>query len=48
MGFLQQRYDTAVSRYREAISDFGTARHEPARHDNIREQILSLKREMMN
>jgi hypothetical protein len=50
MGFLQQRYDTAVSRYREAISDFRTGKHRPDRHDNIREQILIFKRrcELMN
>jgi Protein of unknown function (DUF2721) len=50
MGFLQQRYDAAVSRYREAISDFRTGCHAPDRHDNIRDQILVFKRrcELMN
>jgi Protein of unknown function (DUF2721) len=50
MGFLQQRYDAAVDRYRQAISDFRTGNHEPDRHDNIRDQILVFKRrcELMN
>jgi Protein of unknown function (DUF2721) len=50
MGFLQQRYDAAVSRYRESISDFRTGRHAADRRDNIREQILVFKRrcELMN
>src|SRR3978361_700248 len=50
MGFLQQRYDAAVGRYRQAISDFRTGDHPPDRHDNIRDQILVFKRrcELMN
>jgi hypothetical protein len=50
MGFLQQRYDAAVGRYREAISDFRTGSHAPERRDNIREQILVFRRrcELMN
>ena len=50
MGFLQQRYDAAISRYREAISNFYTGRHEAERRDNIREQILAFKSrcELMN
>src|SRR4051812_24804018 len=50
MGFLQQRYDAAVDRYRLAISDYRTGKHAPDRHDNIRDQILVFKRrcELMN
>jgi hypothetical protein len=50
MGFLQQRYDAAINRYRQAISDFRTHEHQPERHDNIREQILLYRRrcELMN
>ena len=50
MGFLQQRYDAAVGRYRQAISDFRTGNHAPDRRDNIRDQILVFKRrcELMN
>jgi hypothetical protein len=50
MGFLQQRYDAAITRYRQAISDFRTNEHGSDRHDNIREQILIYKRrcELMN
>ena len=50
MGFLQQRYDAAVSRYRQAISDFRTGNHALDRRDNIRDQILVFKRrcELMN
>jgi hypothetical protein len=43
MGFLQQRYDAAISRYRAAISDFRTNKHGADRHDNIRDQILVYK-----
>jgi len=50
MGFVQQRYDAAINRYRQAISDFRTHQHPPDRHDNIREQVLVYKRrcELMN
>jgi uncharacterized membrane protein YraQ (UPF0718 family) len=50
MGFLQQRYDAAVGRYRQSISDFRTGRHATDRQDNIREQILVFKHrcELMN
>lgn len=44
MGFLQQRYDAAVSRYRQAISDYRSAAHKPDRRDNVQEQILVYKR----
>ncbi|MGY3452640.1 hypothetical protein ACVILH_004982 [Bradyrhizobium sp. USDA 4353] len=44
MGFLQQRYDAAIDRYRAAISDFRSAEHAPERRDNVREQVLLFKR----
>lgn len=50
MGFLQQRYNAAVNRYRQAISDFRSGNHASDRRDNIRDQILVYKRrcELMN
>jgi hypothetical protein len=44
MGFLQQRYDAAISRYRGAISDYRSFKHAPDRRDNVQEQILVYKR----
>ena len=50
MGFLQQRYDAAVERYADAIGDYRNSKQEPNRRDNVRDQILVLKRrcEFMN
>lgn len=44
MGFLQQRYDAAVERYKGAIGDYRNSEHEPNRRDNLRDQILVFKR----
>jgi hypothetical protein len=43
MGFLQQRYAAAVSRYRQAISNFRFGNHASDRRDNIRDQILAVR-----
>jgi hypothetical protein len=43
MGFLQQRYDAAVSRYRQAINDFRFGNHASDRRDNIRDQIFAVR-----
>src|SRR3954447_19516310 len=44
MGFLQQRYDAAVERYRAIIAEFRSGGASPARCDNIREQVQIYKR----
>ena len=44
MGFLQQRYDSAVDRYREAVGDYRSHEHEDERTGNLREQVLLLRR----
>jgi Protein of unknown function (DUF2721) len=44
MGFLQQRYDATVARYRAAISEHRSSEQEPARRDNLREQVIVFKR----
>jgi hypothetical protein len=44
MGFLQQRYDNAVDRYRISVGDYRANDHEDVRKGNLREQILLLRR----
>jgi hypothetical protein len=40
MGFLQQRYDSAVNRFREAVGDFRSNDHKDERSQNLKEQIM--------
>jgi uncharacterized membrane protein YraQ (UPF0718 family) len=44
MGFLQQRYDSAVDRYREAVGDYRSNDHPEERAGNLRDQILTYVR----
>ena len=44
MGFLQQRYDAAVERYRAIIAEYRSGKASAARCDNIREQVQTYKR----
>src|SRR3954469_25278570 len=44
MGFLQQRYDAAVERYRAMIDEYRSGNASAARCDNIREQVQIYKR----
>ena len=50
MGFLQQRYDAAVERYRTMIDNYRTADISSDRRGNMMDQILVYKRrcELMN
>src|SRR4051812_16356159 len=50
MGFLQQRYDMALERYRAAVGDYRSAKLSNERRENVRDQILVYKRrcELMN
>src|SRR3982751_6352020 len=41
MGFLQQRYDSAIDRYREAVGDFRANDHADDRAGYLKKQILS-------
>lgn len=41
MGFLQQRYDSAIDRYREAVGDFRSNEHDERRTGNLKDQILT-------
>ncbi|GGB41835.1 hypothetical protein GCM10011380_34100 [Sphingomonas metalli] len=41
MGFLQQRYDNAIDRYRAAVGDFRSHDHEGGRAGNLEDQILT-------
>src|SRR4051812_45539559 len=43
MGFLQQRYDSAIDRYREAVGDFRSNDLEKSRAGNLKDQILSYR-----
>lgn len=43
MGFLQQRYDSAIDRYREAVGDFRSNDHEGDRAGNLKDQILTYR-----
>jgi hypothetical protein len=40
MGFLQQRYDSAIDRYREAVGDYRSNEHDERRAGNLKDQIL--------
>jgi hypothetical protein len=44
MGFLQQRYDSAIDRYRGAVGDYRSGDHDQARTDNLREQVVIYRR----
>lgn len=44
MGFLQQRYDSAVDRFRTAVGDFRSHGHEKDRSGNLKDQILVYRR----
>jgi uncharacterized membrane protein YraQ (UPF0718 family) len=44
MGFLQQRYDNATDRYREAVADYRSNEHEDDRAGNLKDQILMYRR----
>ena len=43
MGFLQQRYDAAIDRYRAVIGDYRSGDHDAERGANIKDQILSYR-----
>lgn len=43
MGFLQQRSDNAVARYREAIEDYRSHDHGESRGANLKDQVLILR-----
>ncbi len=44
MGFLQQRYDSAIDRYRGAVGDYRSGDHDAARSDNLRDQVVAYRR----
>jgi len=44
MGFLQQRYDSAIDRYRGAVGDYRSSNHDQARGDNLRDQVVIYRR----
>jgi hypothetical protein len=44
MGFLQQRYDNATNRYREAVADYRSNEHKDDRTGNLKDQILLYRR----
>lgn len=41
MGFLQQRYDNAIDRFRESVGDYRSNDHAEERAGNLRSQILT-------
>ena len=41
MGFLQQRYDAAIDRYREAVGDYRSNDHGEDRAGNLKDQIMT-------
>ena len=43
MGFLQQRYDSAIDRYREAVGDYRANDHAEERAGNLKDQILTYR-----
>jgi uncharacterized membrane protein YraQ (UPF0718 family) len=43
MGFLQQRYDGALSRYGQAVGDYRSNKHDPTRSDNLKSQVLAYR-----
>ena len=44
MGFLQQRYDGALDRYRKAVGDYRSNAHEDDRTTNLKDQVLAYRR----
>lgn len=44
MGFLQQRYDSAIDRYRGAVGAYRSGDHSNERRDDLREQIGAYRR----
>ena len=44
MGFLQQRYDGALDRYRDAVGDYRSNKHDASRSDNLKSQVLAYRR----
>jgi uncharacterized membrane protein YraQ (UPF0718 family) len=44
MGFLQQRNDAAIDRYRQAVGDFRSNEHDPSRSGNLKAQVLAYRR----
>lgn len=44
MGFLQQRYDSAIDRYRGAVGDYRSGDHDDQRSDNLRDQVIAYRR----
>lgn len=44
MGFLQQRNDAAIDRYRLAVGDFRSNKHDATRSANLRSQVLAYRR----
>lgn len=44
MGFLQQRYDSATDRYREAVGEYRGNDHGDERSGNLKDQILTYRR----
>lgn len=44
MGFLQQRYDAALDRYREAVGDYRSNGHDVGRAENLKAQVLAYRR----
>lgn len=43
MGFLQQRYDGALDRYRQAVGDYRSNKHDATRADNLKNQVLAYR-----
>ena len=43
MGFLQQRYDAAIDRYRSAVGDYRSEPHDDGRRGNLKEQLLKYR-----
>ena len=43
MGFLQQRYDGAFGRYRQAVGDYRSNQHDPSRSKNLKCQVLAYR-----
>lgn len=44
MGFLQQRADGAIARYRESIADYRTNDNDQGRANTLKDQILTYRR----
>jgi len=43
MGFLQQRYDSALGRYQTAVGDYRSNKHDVSRADNLKAQVLAYR-----